>query len=128
MSSRRPTGGDPIHRLPPARRRVCASGSSSGTGWPVSRSAVVGGLARRITHRQGPDLETARLLTSACPRSPAATPWARPNPLAAGFGLQPCQPRPWQAGLTEQDGREHHIPDLVGQDFTAETPGQKLVG
>jgi putative transposase len=42
--------------------------------------------------------------------------------------LQPCQPRPWRAGLTEQGGREHHIPDLVGQDFTAEAPGQKLVG
>jgi hypothetical protein len=44
------------------------------------------------------------------------------------LGLQPCQPRPWRAGLTEQDGREHHIPDLLGQDFTAAAPGQKLVG
>lgn len=44
------------------------------------------------------------------------------------LGLHPCQPRPWRAGLTEQDGREHHIPDLVGQDFTAAAPGQKLVG
>jgi transposase InsO family protein len=44
------------------------------------------------------------------------------------LGLQPCQPRPWRAGLTEQDGREHHIPDLVNRDFTAERPGQKLVG
>jgi transposase InsO family protein len=44
------------------------------------------------------------------------------------LGLQPCQPRPWRADLTEQDGREHHIPDLVGQDFTAAAPGQKLVG
>ena len=42
--------------------------------------------------------------------------------------LQPCQPRPWRANLTEQDGREHHIPDLVGRDFTADAPGQKLVG
>ncbi len=44
------------------------------------------------------------------------------------LGLQPCQPRPWRAGLTESDGQQHHIPDLVGQDFTAEAPGQKLVG
>lgn len=44
------------------------------------------------------------------------------------LGLQPCQPRPWRASLTEQDGREHHIPDLVNRDFTAENPGAKLVG
>ena len=42
--------------------------------------------------------------------------------------LQPCQPRPWRGGLTEQDGRELHIPDLLGQDFTAAAPGQKLIG
>jgi putative transposase len=44
------------------------------------------------------------------------------------LGLQPCQPQPWRFNLTEQDGHEHHIPDLVGQDFTAEAPGTKLVG
>lgn len=42
--------------------------------------------------------------------------------------LQPCQPRPWRVSLTEQDGREHRIPDLLGQDFTAGAPGQKLIG
>ena len=42
--------------------------------------------------------------------------------------LQPCQPRPWRFNLTEQDGREHRIPDLVEQDFTAPTPGAKLIG
>jgi putative transposase len=42
--------------------------------------------------------------------------------------LQPCQPRPWRAGLTEQDGRDHHLPDLVRRDFTAERPGEKFVG
>jgi len=42
--------------------------------------------------------------------------------------LQPCQPRPWRASLTEQDGRACHLPDLVGRDFTAQRPGQKLVG
>lgn len=44
------------------------------------------------------------------------------------LGLQPCQPRPWRAGLTEQDGREHHIPDLLARDFTADQPGEKFVG
>jgi putative transposase len=42
--------------------------------------------------------------------------------------LQPCQPRPWRFNLTEQDGHEHRIPDLVEQDFTADTPGTKLIG
>ena len=42
------------------------------------------------------------------------------------LGLQPCQPRPWRVALTE--GVDHHLPDLVGRDFTAETPGAKLVG
>lgn len=44
------------------------------------------------------------------------------------LGLQPCQPRPWRHSLTEQDGQEHDIPDLVRRDFTAERPGQKMVG
>ncbi len=44
------------------------------------------------------------------------------------LGLRPCQPRPWRAGLTEQDGRDHHIPDLVARDFTADRPGEKFVG
>ena len=44
------------------------------------------------------------------------------------LGLQPCQPRPWRAGLTEADGLDHHIPDLVGRNFTAEAPGQRMVG
>jgi putative transposase len=43
-------------------------------------------------------------------------------------GLQPCQPRPWRASLTEQDGHAHRLPDLVGRDFTAPAPGEKLVG
>jgi putative transposase len=44
------------------------------------------------------------------------------------LGLQPCQPRPWRHSLTEQDGQAHDIPDLVRRDFTAEKPGQKMVG
>ena len=42
--------------------------------------------------------------------------------------LQPCQPRPWRFNLTEQDDREHRIPDLLEQDFTADAPGKKLIG
>jgi len=44
------------------------------------------------------------------------------------LGLEPCQPRPWRVGLTEGDGKEHDIPDLVKRDFTAAAPGQKMVG
>jgi transposase InsO family protein len=44
------------------------------------------------------------------------------------LGLEPCQPRPWRVSLTEGDGQEHHIPDLVQRDFTAAAPGTKLVG
>ena len=36
------------------------------------------------------------------------------------LGLEPCQPRPWRFSLTEGDGQEHDIPDLVHRDFTAE--------
>jgi putative transposase len=43
------------------------------------------------------------------------------------LGLQACQPRPWRA-TTIQDGKQTSTPDLVGRDFTAETPGCKLVG
>lgn len=43
------------------------------------------------------------------------------------LGLVACQPRPWRVSLTESDGCDHHIPDLVGQDFTADAPGRKLV-
>ncbi len=42
--------------------------------------------------------------------------------------LHPCQPRPWRLNLTEAGGREHRIHDLLGQDFTADAPGQKTVG
>jgi hypothetical protein len=44
------------------------------------------------------------------------------------LGLVPCQPRPWRHSLTEQDGLAGDIPDLVRRDFTAERPGQKMVG
>jgi putative transposase len=42
--------------------------------------------------------------------------------------LVPCQPRPWRASLTDNDGRELAIPDLVNRDFSADAPGQKMVG
>ena len=38
--------------------------------------------------------------------------------------VQPCQRRPWRHCLTDSDGQQHRIPDLVGRDFTAEAPGQ----
>ncbi|MGH3408398.1 MAG: IS3 family transposase [Streptosporangiaceae bacterium] len=44
------------------------------------------------------------------------------------LGLQACQPRPWRFSLTEGDGQEHDIPDLVNRDFTAGAPGEKMVG
>jgi putative transposase len=44
------------------------------------------------------------------------------------LGLEPCQPKPWRHGLTEGDGQEHDIPDLVNRDFTAGAPGEKMVG
>lgn len=42
--------------------------------------------------------------------------------------LQPCQPRPWRHCLTENDGRAGSAVDLVNRDFTADAPGQKMVG
>jgi putative transposase len=44
------------------------------------------------------------------------------------LGLEPCQPKPWRHCLTDQDGAAGPIPDLVDRDFTADVPGQKLVG
>jgi putative transposase len=44
------------------------------------------------------------------------------------LGLEPCQPKPWRHSLTEQDGEAGPIPDRVNRDFTAEKPGQKMVG
>ncbi len=44
------------------------------------------------------------------------------------LGLQPCQPRPWRHSLTEAGDTPHRIPDLIHRDFTADEPGQKLVG
>ena len=43
------------------------------------------------------------------------------------LGLEPCQPKPWRHSLTEQ-GQAGPIPDLVRRDFTADKPGQKMVG
>jgi putative transposase len=44
------------------------------------------------------------------------------------LGLEPCQPRPWRVSRTEGDGQEHDILDLVNRDFTANAPGEKMVG
>ena len=43
------------------------------------------------------------------------------------LGLVPCQPRPWRP-VTTQPGAPGKIPDLVGRDFSATVPGQKMVG
>jgi putative transposase len=48
--------------------------------------------------------------------------------LMRDLGLEPCQPRPYRHSLTEQDGAAAPAPDLVNRDFTAERPGQKMVG
>jgi len=42
------------------------------------------------------------------------------------LGLEPCQPKPKRFGLTK--GTTSPVPDLVGRDFTANTPGEKRVG
>jgi transposase InsO family protein len=44
------------------------------------------------------------------------------------LGLEPCQPKPWRFSLTEGDGQEHDIPDLVNREFPASAPGEKMVG
>lgn len=41
-------------------------------------------------------------------------------------GLLPCQPRPKRFNLTQAAAGQ--VPDLVGRDFTADAPGEKLVG
>ncbi len=43
-------------------------------------------------------------------------------------GLVACQPRPWRHNLTDSDPGAGPIPDLVCRDFTADAPGQKMVG
>jgi transposase InsO family protein len=43
------------------------------------------------------------------------------------LGLVPCQPKPKRFSLTKA-GLPFPVPDLVGRDFTAERPGEKLVG
>jgi transposase InsO family protein len=43
------------------------------------------------------------------------------------LGLVACQPRPWRPATTRQ-GQAGPIPDLVNRDFSAEIPGQKMVG
>ncbi|MEV0227855.1 IS3 family transposase [Streptomyces sp. NPDC050704] len=42
------------------------------------------------------------------------------------LGLVPCLPRPKRFNLTQVAAGQ--VPDLVGRDFTADAPGEKLVG
>jgi transposase InsO family protein len=44
------------------------------------------------------------------------------------LSLVACQPRPWRHSLTVADSAPAPIGDLVRRDFTAEAPGQKMVG
>ena len=44
------------------------------------------------------------------------------------LGLVACQPRPYKTTTTTPDKQPAPIPDLVRRDFTADTPGTKLVG
>ena len=46
--------------------------------------------------------------------------------LMRALGLVPCQPKPKRWSLTQAAAGA--LPDLVGRNFTAETPGKKLVG
>jgi putative transposase len=43
------------------------------------------------------------------------------------MGLVACQPRPWRPTTTRQ-GQAGPVPDLVDRDFSAENPGEKMVG
>ena len=43
------------------------------------------------------------------------------------LGLVACQPRPWRPSTTQQ-GHNGPVPDQVNRDFTADAPGQKMVG
>jgi putative transposase len=43
------------------------------------------------------------------------------------LGLVPCQPRPWRP-TTTNPAAVVLVPDLVGRDFTAAVPGEKMVG
>ena len=40
----------------------------------------------------------------------------------------PCQPRPWRATASPSKTDAGAIPDLVAGDFTADAPGDKMVG
>jgi transposase InsO family protein len=48
--------------------------------------------------------------------------------LMRDMGLEPCQPRPWRHSLTDPGDEPAQLPDLVGRDFTAPAPGEKMVG
>lgn len=48
--------------------------------------------------------------------------------LVRELGLVPCQPQPWRHSLTKADPAAGVIPDLVARDFTAQAPGEKMVG
>lgn len=53
--------------------------------------------------------------------------WELVRALMRELGLVPCQPRPWRPTTTQQ-GAAGPIPDLVRRNFSADAPGQKMVG
>jgi putative transposase len=57
--------------------------------------------------------------------APAGTELVRS--LMRDLGLVACQPRPWRPSTTQQ-GQAGPVPDLVARDFSAATPGEKMVG
>jgi len=44
------------------------------------------------------------------------------------LGLVACQPRPWRPTTTQAGEGAEGLPDLVARDFSADTPGTKMVG
>ena len=70
--------------------------------------------------RTGTGGSTRTSWPGACPAGPELV-----RSVMRELGLEPCQPRPWRFSLTEGDGQEHDIPDLVKRDFTARRPARK---
>ena len=44
------------------------------------------------------------------------------------LGLVACQPRPWRPTTTQAGAGAEAVADLVGRDFSADAPGQNMVG
>jgi hypothetical protein len=84
-------------------------------------------LARLYTPPCGPPSKTTlwRVLTE--PTRRRCTP-ELVRSIMRELGLVACQPMPWRHNLTESDPAAGPIPNLMCRDFTAQAPGQKMVG